>query len=342
MRVFVYEYTCSSGFLARAPSRSLQAEGWAMLSALLGDLRRVPGIETLTLLHEHCAFPGGGGVYRRVRTEEEATVFRDLARWADYTLIIAPEFDDLLATRSRWVEEVGGRLLGSSPAAVDLTGDKLALSRHLRTHGIPTPESFECTLNERPPISFLPLVWKPRQGAGSQATFLVQCPDHLQTCRDQAQAEGWEGEALVQPFVAGRAASVAFLIGPRSQVALLPVEQHLSEDGRFHYQGGTGPLPADLCERCVRLAQRAIDAVPGLRGYVGVDVVLGDAVDGSRDWVIEINPRLTTSYVGLRALAQTNLAEVLLQVVLGHDVPTLAWRSGIAHFRADGRVTVCP
>ena len=51
--------------------------------------------------------------------------------------------------------------------------------------------------------------------------------------------------------------------------------------------------------------------MPGLSGYVGVDVVLGN--DG-RDWAIEINPRLTTSYVGLRALAGFNLAEAMLAV----------------------------
>ena len=35
----------------------------------------------------------------------------------------------------------------------------------------------------------------------------------------------------------------------------------------------------------------------------------------SGDRVIEINPRLTTSYVGLRALARFNLAEALLAVI---------------------------
>ena len=41
--------------------------------------------------------------------------------------------------------------------------------------------------------------------------------------------------------------------------------------------------------------------------------------------VIEINPRLTTSYVGLRALASCNLAAALLNVVAGQK-PRLTWR----------------
>src|SRR5262249_27211100 len=109
---------------------------------------------------------------------------------------------------------------------------------------------------------------------------------------------------IVQPFVPGVAASVAFLFGPGRCLALPPAAQRLSEDDCFRYLGGSVPLPPPLAERARRLAWTAVETLPDLRGYVGVDVVLGDATDGSADWIIEINPRLTTSYVGLRALAR--------------------------------------
>jgi predicted ATP-grasp superfamily ATP-dependent carboligase len=54
---------------------------------------------------------------------------------------------------------------------------------------------------------------------------------------------------------------------------------------------------------------------------------------------MEINPRLTTSYVGLRALADANLAEVVLRVAGGELVPPLTWRDGSVRFAADGTVT---
>ena len=144
---------------------------------------------------------------------------------------------------------------------------------------------------------------------------------------------------IVQPFAPGRAVSVAFLTGPAGRVALPAAQQVLSDDGRFHYQGGRLPLPRDLNERAQRLAGRAVAAVEGLCGYVGVDLVLGAAADGSGDRVIEINPRLTTSYVGLRALARFNLAEALLAAASGAALPPLRWRPGPVLFQADGRVT---
>jgi predicted ATP-grasp superfamily ATP-dependent carboligase len=121
-------------------------------------------------------------------------------------------------------------------------------------------------------------------------------------------------------------------------VPLPAAEQRLSADGRFHYRGGTLPLPPDLGARAQRLAVQAVQAVPGLHGYVGVDLVLSGAADGRDDEVIEINPRLTTSYVGLRRLARFNLAEAMLRVAAGDSVPPLTWLPGPVRFSADGRI----
>jgi predicted ATP-grasp superfamily ATP-dependent carboligase len=337
MRVFVYEYTCGGGLTTSGGGQTagpLRAEGWAMLSAVVEDLERVGGVEVRALLDEGCGYEPKSRSYVRIGAGEETTGLRDLARWADATLVVAPEFESLLATRCRWVEEAGGCLLGPSVAAVELTGDKLALGRYLRQRGVPTPPVAPAH-GPAAAVGF-PAVWKPRYGAGSLATFLVRTAGAVAACADAARAEGWDGEAMLQTFVPGFPASVAFLVGPGRQLPLLPAAQELSADGRFYYLGGTLPLPPALADRAVRLARRAVTAVPGLRGYVGVDLVLGDASDGSGDWVIEINPRLTTSYVGLRALAQTNLAEALLRVARGETQPALTWRPGVVRFRADG------
>ncbi len=307
MRVFVYEYTCASA----AADTSLHAEGRAMLAAVLDDFRRVPGVEPVTL------------------PADEELAFRDLARASDATLLIAPEFDDILYHRCRWAEEAGGRLLGPSSAAVRTTADKVFLAELLCRRGVPTPP---CLSPSREALTF-PAVLKPRDGAGSQATFLVRNSEDLPVCLARAAEDGWRGELVIQPFVPGLAASVAFLVGPRGAVPLLPAAQDLSDDGRFRYLGGSLPLADDLAGRAVRIGRRAVEAVEGLRGYVGVDLVLGDSADGDR--VIEINPRLTTSYVGLRALARTNLAGAMLRVAAGEEA-RLAWRAGKVSFRADG------
>jgi predicted ATP-grasp superfamily ATP-dependent carboligase len=212
----------------------------------------------------------------------------------------------------------------------------LELSLHLLARGVPTPSTSPWP-GEPPPFAF-PLVCKPRHGAGSQATFLVREERELSRCMRQAREEGWDGEMIVQPHVPGRAASVAFLTGPGQRVALPAAEQILSDDGRFHYEGGRLPLSDGLNRRAQCLAERAVAAVEGLCGYVGVDLVLGETADGGGDRVIEINPRLTTSYVGLRALARCNLAEALLAAATGAPLLPMRWRPGPIRFWPDGRV----
>src|SRR5262249_44772447 len=117
--------------------------------------------------------------------------------------------------------------------------------------------------------------------------------------------------------------------------ALPACQQILSADGRFSYRGGKLPLEARFYRRARVLALAATAALPEPRGYLGVDLVLGEADDGSGDYVIDINPRLTTSYVGLRALARTNLAAAMLAVVGGRS-PNLCFGAEQLEFTADG------
>ena len=263
---------------------------------------------------------------------DETAAFAALSKECEWSLIIAPESDGVLLERCRVVEEAGGRLLGPSSTAVALTGDKWALSQHFLRHDVPTPP---CQLlhDQISPSIGCALVCKPRHGAGSQATFVVGNADELSRAVEAARREGFVGELLVLPFIPGQPVSVSFLIGPGRRLVLPAAEQHLSADGRFHYHGGRLPLPEPLNARAQSLAERAVGCVEGLLGYVGVDLVL-DA-DPSADRIIEINPRLTTSYIGLRALAVSNLAAAMLDLALGREPPPPAWRDAVIAFDAE-------
>ncbi len=92
------------------------------------------------------------------------------------------------------------------------------------------------------------------------------------------------------------------------------------------------PLAEPLAKRAVGLAGQAVAAVEGLAGFVGVDLVLGMPADGSEDWVIEINPRPTTSYIGLRQLASDNLVDAALRIARGEVIMPLHWRETVIEF----------
>lgn len=248
-------------------------------------------------------------------------------------IVIAPESDGILAEQIRRLEQKEEEFCGPSLEAVELTSDKLALAEHWDERGVPTPDTWVLT---DPTAGPFPSVWKPRDGCGSTATIRVDSAWDIQAVRETLRREEFVGELIAQPFVPGRPASVAFLKGPNQLAPLLPTFQRI-EPGRFKYLGGELPIRLDLAERAVRLATRAVDCIPGLRGYVGVDLILGDSPDGSQDFAIEINPRLTTSYVGLRHLADFKLAEAMLRVADGEPfVPR--WKPGRVRFSPDGKV----
>jgi hypothetical protein len=80
------------------------------------------------------------------------------------------------------------------------------------------------------------------------------------------------------------------------------------------------------------LALAVARALPGLWGYVGLDVIM----TGTNLTVVDVNPRLTTAYVGLRKLLDTNLAAAVLDL-LNPAQPITAVRSPIGSMLVDLR-----
>ncbi|MCI0640601.1 MAG: ATP-grasp domain-containing protein [Gemmataceae bacterium] len=328
MRLLLYEMA-SAGDLPNAPA-ALVAEGAAMLSALAEDLAQVSDVDVFTI-------PAASK--RRSR-------LHDGIAQADAVLLIAPEFDNLLLDCVRLVENAGKQLFSPSSEAVRLTADKLALFKHWQALGVPTPAiiaacrefkvdpTLRVGIESKPSPESFPLVCKPRFGAGAQATILVERAEDY--CRRVEQvATEWPGqEFLLQEYAPGQAASISFLVGPRQTLALPAGWQLQSSDGRFRYQGGSMPLAPALGLRAQRLGLRALEGIAGLCGFVGVDLVLGRAADGSDDRAIEINPRPTTSYLGLRQLAKENLAEAICRLVAGENNVELNWHQGPVTFQA--------
>jgi predicted ATP-grasp superfamily ATP-dependent carboligase len=93
-----------------------------------------------------------------------------------------------------------------------------------------------------------------------------------------------------------------------------------SGDGGFHYHGGVINGMLQFQTAFEQLAQNIARALPNLAGYVGVDLIVMDGNSAMLE-VLEINPRLTTSFVGLRQASGVNVAAqvIRLMTVQGPD-----------------------
>lgn len=313
-----------------------------MLLAACADFASVPGCEVHTTWDARLgAFPlNQVGVVIVHNANEEHAAFDRCAEQSDATFVIAPEFEGLLARKCARVEELGGKLLGSSIAAIELCADKLRLFSHLHEHGLPTiPTRIWSHPEESPPLEY-PFVIKPRDGAGSMHTFLVTNSRELEAVR-KVYAElpsGWQG--IAQPYVVGNARSVGALIAeyPRRIEIFPPAEQFLSNDGRFRYLGGRINGSARLNDTQAALILQACESIPGLSGYVGIDyLVSNDAPDDLL--IVEINPRLTTSYLGYRAACDENLPARCFNGAV-HDTP-ICWSTRTVTFTPDNDSKCC-
>jgi predicted ATP-grasp superfamily ATP-dependent carboligase len=338
-RVFVFESLMAGPLdtdTASAPSPSLLREGRAMLLAIVRDLAAVSGVEVTTLL----AF-GHDAQFKRVpchaivaaNTCDRVNAFDRLAAAADWSIIIAPELDGELARRCRRVLSVGGQLLGPKVEHIELLSDKQRTAEYLATSGVPVCQGQRLSAGpiDRDLVARFPFpaVAKPLDGCGSIGVRLVASTNELTES---------ETPRRIEKYAPGLAASIAAICGPDGFQVLPPCTQQLSNDGTFRYSGGSSPIAPTLAARATALARRSLDALPGLVGYVGIDLVLGDDHDGSDDVVIEINPRLTTSYVGLRELAETNLVLAMLDAAMGRPANALSFRPGRVEFDCGGTV----
>jgi len=343
MRIFIYEYVTGGGLSDGATSpvlagMALLAEGRAMAAALTTDFCLLPGFEVWTTRDRRLGelHPRGCRAVTIGNSSEEEQAIKRLAADADWTLLIAPETDGALLKRCEVVIAAGGRLLSPGRDVIAIAGNKEETAKVLTGRGVPVPRGGILQTNSVGTAAErqFSIVVKPLDGCGSESVRLIRGFLEL-------SAEQFNRMMRWEEFVPGMAASVAVLCGPRGNVSLPACRQRLSTDGQFTYLGGRLPLLPEQDKRARRLAEAAAGALPNPLGYIGVDLILGGAVDGSRDRVIEINPRLTTSYVGLRAACKTNLAAAMLMIARG-DSADLCFESGPVEFLADGTITQSP
>ncbi len=291
-----------------------------MLAAVAEDFSAIPGT-SVTILQDHRIESLAVVASRQIAVgsaDEERQAFLQAVRSTDATLVIAPEFDGLLLQRTRWVEEERGKLLSPGSNFVEIAACKWRTYQQWRTAGVPTIEThFLGDFGSWRHLEEVEVVTKPRDGAGSEEVVSWKMGK-------EAKAELQPNEkVLIQPKIFGTAVSCA-VFGTGVDIVPLPgAYQRLSKDLKYH--GGSLPLPEELNERAHRLTAQAIRSFPPFRGYVGLDMILGPCPAGTEDVAVEINPRLTSSYVGLRLLLKNNLAQSMLDVASGKVfVPQIA------------------
>jgi len=325
-KVLVYECISGGGLAGSGggdapPDAGLLAQGVAMRDALAADLLRLDDVAVTCVASRQAPLSAALAGVRRIDADARPAPAADfLAREAllhDRVWVIAPESDDLLATLA--VAVGPERWVGCTPPAIRLAASKTATCRRLAAAGIAVPAAW--SPGEPEPAGGTHWIVKPDDGAGSVDAHLHA--DFAQA-RDDLLARLARGVAsTLEEWIDGTPLSLSLLCRDgRAELLSINRQRIVARAGApVVYEGvdiRSTPVDGPLGRLLAGVAQRIAAAVPGLAGYVGVDLVWrGPAAPGAPDdrrgpIVIEINPRVTCAYVGLSAALGRNLAGEIL------------------------------
>lgn len=343
MRLLLYEWCCSGGMhsdtahdiLQKTTLEDFLKEGCLMLEAVACDAEKNTDLDITVMVDatlpatkiphfsEHITV-------KKVPAGTNRSSLLTVASESDQIILIAPETHGILLQSLIAIEQAGfgERLINCPMPFIQAAGDKQTTSAMLAGAGIPTPAGCTLSAGESIPTGFrLPAVLKARESAGCDGLRIIQSITDFVTP---------ETDSRLECHIAGIPGSVCCLCRADSIVPLLPFEQMFSDALQPVYIGGR-LIHKDYHARMQSLAVRSIEALnratqTKAHGWVGVDMILGSCDDGTDDRVLEINPRLTTSFIGLSRGQQGGIIHPLLNHIGGEKIHLTPWNTEACEF----------
>ncbi len=257
-------------------------EGRAMLGTLVGSF--------VSCGHE-VFYPTAGARLddgEAVSAERFEVALEKLSMKCDAALVIAP--DEMLGDMTAIIEENTVNL-GCPSGSVRLCADKLECTRALLRAKIPVPETIGRGEYEGD------FVIKPRSGCASEGIY---------RSRSGRLKDGF----IATKFIDGEHLSCSVITG-KTQLPLTVNRQHIEISGNISYKGGTVPYYCGRNEEIIEVVKKATQIL-GCRGYAGVDIVLGD-----KPYIVDVNPRPTTSIIAIARVLDADIADLILKSSFG-------------------------
>ena len=315
MRLLILEFITGGGMIDTQLPENLLAEGQLMLDAIVSDMLELEHIELMVLRDARLSKPVFKGQHHNphytfvTAAQGFQAVWLQAIQQVDAVLPIAPETMGVLTALCADIENAGKLLLNSSSHAVSVTSSKLETYRLLQGAGIPVihTEQLNDALNISPPW-----VIKPDDGVGCDNVVVI---DDRQALNGFIEASIMDDidevdVLIIQPWVVGQAASLSVIFNENNALLLTYNKQLIEvKQGRVCLNACQVGEETRHWEFYQSLITRIAEYFPGLKGYVGIDII--ETEDGPV--VVEINPRLTTSYAGIHKALGINPAQLILQ-----------------------------
>jgi predicted ATP-grasp superfamily ATP-dependent carboligase len=341
LNLLIFEYVSGGGYANTKLSSSILSEGYGMLRSLISDCKAT-GHNVTTLLDSRIKeFNPPNEADQIISVSSSNKLFaklKELSSVADAVYVIAPESSQVLEKVVEITEVSGGTSLNCEIDAIKRVSNKMTTYETIKKRGLKVPETVLLDIHEKTEnIKRLtkelgyPLVFKPLDGVSCGGLSLVKDRDSITGAVKKVARESMSKQFIAQKLIRGKAASACVISTGDKALAVTLNRQFVtlaSPDEESGYYGGVVPFDHKLEKEALRAAERAVEAVGGLKGYVGVDMILTD----EEPIVIEINPRLTVSYIGLKRAMNFNPAKAIVDAVIRRKLPKNVQKRGYSFF----------
>jgi len=257
----------------------------------------------------------------------------DNAENFDNAIFISAENDNNLYNITKILEENNVNLYTSSSQACLISSDKFQTYESL-PNNIPQPRSFRFKIDPKgywkraienlhekwqaeDPLTPLKLIIKPLIGVDCEDIVILESIGDLSYDLENIFPPG--SRIVVQEFIEGKDVSVSLISDGKKAIPISLNEQFVElKDDKGNYLGGKLPYESKYKQEAFDIAKNAVESVEGLRGFVGVDLIINaDEKDIYSVYLLEINSRFTTPYVGLNRIANFNIGKTIIDLIDG-------------------------
>ena len=326
--ILVFEYFTASG----EKDKCIISEAEELLFALLDELKDFKIDLVINKSYEE--------VVNAMENVNPILIDENIVDWlevnaADFNkaIFIAAENNNNLYNITRILEENNVKIYTSSSEACFISSDKFETYETLPVT-VPQPRSFRFKIDPKgywkravenlhekwqaeDPLTPLKLIIKPLMGVDCEDIVIIEKIEDLTYDLEKIFVPG--SRILVQEYIEGEDISVSLICDGKKAVPLSLNQQFVEiKDDKGRYLGGKLPYNSKFKDESFKIATEAVESIDGLKGFVGVDLrINADEKDVYSVYLLEINSRFTTPYVGLSKIANINIAKSIIESVDG-------------------------
>ena len=323
-KVFIFEFVSGGGYSNELIPSSLFCEGYSMLKSIIEDFHEL-NFEIYTILDQRIAFLSQYLKADHIIFVEENSNYLDkfyqVIPQSDSCFIIAPEFLNFLYKLTEIAINYKKELYSVGLEGIKIGASKMNTYEFFKRYQVPTPETFYIpTVNHQFDLEFIykkfhelnhSIIIKPDDGVGAESILFINDENQIHDLfKTNTVLLDDSRRYILQKYIKGIDMSASLIgISDHNQIKTYIVGVNTQNvilcKGRINSQYNGGMTPAQIGSDIRETLQVCLHKLDfsHFKGYFGIDFIL--TAENTLKF-IEINPRLTTSYLGIRNVYDIN------------------------------------